>query len=113
LETNPAPQPGAAASDKPKNRRLFERQPNTSNIAVEWIDATGVERNTTGRCVDISVTGLSFEASDCIEAGTLVQFEVPELRLMGNGTVRYATSTGPASGLQFPLARSNGTCTCK
>jgi hypothetical protein len=46
--------------------------------------------------VDISVTGLSFESSEAIEAGAIVQFEVPELRLLGSGTVRYSIDTGPA-----------------
>ena len=95
MESTRVSQAGASTSDKAKNRRLFERQPNSSNIAVEWIDGTGKEWNIMGRCIDISVTGLSFETGEPIEAGAMVQFEVPELRLLGNGTVRYATDTGP------------------
>lgn len=78
---------------QPNNRRGFARQPNSSSIVADWTEEGGGAKRAEGRCVDISVSGLSYETVTPIAAGTMIEFTVPELRLTGKGVVRYSADS--------------------
>jgi hypothetical protein len=72
-----------------KNLRRHPRGPSQGVLKVAWTDGRGNFRRATGKCLDISVSGVRLELSEPVEARTLVHVESAALQIFGTASVRY------------------------
>jgi hypothetical protein len=72
-------------------------------VFLSWQDRTGDVHRVSGRCLDLSPSGLRIETRDAFETGQSVLVQCEQFGRMGNASVRYCRR-GPMKysvGLQF------------
>ncbi|MBI4890726.1 MAG: PilZ domain-containing protein [Acidobacteria bacterium] len=77
-----------------KEKRVKERFPRNAKVKVAWPSPSGVPIWQSGRCVDVSESGMLLRADKAIPSHTLVRVESVDLNLFGPATVRHCTRAG-------------------
>jgi hypothetical protein len=79
-----------------KDLRRHRRELLNAKVRVAWTDATGRNRYETGRCRDISESGMRIDLPCAIDTRILVSVRVDSPVLHGSGSVRHALRHGLA-----------------
>lgn len=74
--------------------RRHPRIPRDSPVRIAWQDATGANRYATGKCVDVSETGLRIKVQEEIPVRTIVVVQAESLRISGTAFVKNVRRHG-------------------
>jgi hypothetical protein len=90
----------------PSESRPEERYSVDFTVFLSWQDKAGVIRRGSGRCVDLSASGIKLETQDRYEPQTSVLVQCDQFGRMGNASIRYCRRERMkyAVGLEFTAA---------
>ena len=87
----------------PHERRNEPRVRRHDELSIEWADASYEAHQITGRCIDLSTTGMRLSLSKPVPAGQYIKFSVLDGGFRGFGMVRNIRPQGDGyvAGIRF------------
>jgi PilZ domain-containing protein len=79
---------------KGTNRRIHERIPINSRLAICYRDRSSISNSIRARAVDVSKAGILVEAERPVPIGTVVELQTANSTILGRAAVRHCTSKG-------------------
>lgn len=77
-----------------KNLRRHRRILHAGPVRVSWQDRDGIPRYASGKCLNVSESGLLIELPELIPIRTQVTLKVDRLQISGSATVKHVTRKG-------------------